>query len=248
MAQAGGALESAGAAKAEFEAQVNKSARLLFAAAEGMGNAGVRPGFAQVAQHGIHSVARVEDDGQPVPARQLELLAEKRLLPLAPGRRGQRGREKIQPDFAHGHQPRIARMRLQGGGQLLRRAFARLRHVERMGAQRVSVAQPVRGLPGLIKRAGAHSGNHAAAHTQRAGLLTHGGQVGGELGRVQMAVGVNPARHGGRGKAASNSGGTSNARGLKARILAAAAIRKQGGERPWLLRCEPNRLQSSGAS
>ena len=77
-----------------------------------------------------------------------------------------------------------------------------MRHVERMGAQRVSVAQPVRGLPGLIKRAGAHSGNHAAAHTQRAGLLTHGGQVGGELGRVQVAVGVNPARHGGRGKAA----------------------------------------------
>ena len=187
----------AGAAKAEFEAQLNKSARLLFAAAEGMGNASVRPGFAQVAQNGIHSVARVEDDGQPVPARQLELLAEKRLLPFAPGRRGQRGREKIQPDFAHGHQPRIARMRLQGGGQLLRRAFARLRHVERMGAQRVSVAQPVRGLPGLIKRAGAHSGNHAAAHTQRAGLLTHSGQVSGELGRVQVAVGVNPARHGG---------------------------------------------------
>ena len=74
-----------------------------------------------------------------------------------------------------------------------------------MGAQRVSVAQPVRGLPGLIKRAGAHGGNHAAAHAQRAGLLTHGGQVGGELGRVQVAVGVNPARHGGRGKAASNS-------------------------------------------
>ena len=34
---------------------------------------------------------------------------------------------------------------------LLHRAFARLRHIERIGAQRVSVAQPVRGLPSLIK-------------------------------------------------------------------------------------------------
>ena len=129
-------------------------------------------------------------------ARQLQLLAKEPLLPLAQRPLGQLGHEMVETDLAHRDQARVARVPGQCRVQARQRIVRRRRHIHRVQAQRVGVAKALRQRAHGIEGADFDGGNHAGRHARGPRPFAHRRQVGRELGRVQVAVGVDPGAHG----------------------------------------------------
>ena len=135
--------------------------------------------------------------------RQPQLFAQQPVLVGAHFRRAQLRHEKIQPDFAHCHQLRIVAGGIELIGQLLQLALARRGGAHRVNAQRIGIAPGMRQLLHLCHMRGmrVYGRNHAQGHALLPRTLAHGIAVGIELGRVQVAVRVDPETH------ATGSGG-----------------------------------------
>ena len=135
----------------------------------------------------------MQQHGQAVLPGQPELGAVEKLLALAHGRGAERGHKKIQPDFAHRHQPGIPGAAGEFGIQPIQIGFIGLRHIQRVDAQRIGIAvgmgQGLHGMPVV----GLHGRQHAQRHALLADVPVQRGQAG-QLGRIQMGVGVDPDR------------------------------------------------------
>ena len=191
-AQLQGALVGHGAAEPELETQGDERLRLLHTAVEGMGDAAAHRHFAQALEQAVGRAAHVQDHRQAEAPRQLQLRAVK--APLA--RWVKAGHEAVEPDLAHRDQARVGLVLLQRAGQRLQVFVGGARRVERVDAQGVAVAMALRELAHHIPLGALHGRDDAVRHARRARLGAHGVHVGGELGRVEVAVGVDPARHG----------------------------------------------------
>mmetsp|Transcript_21723 Transcript_21723/g.40403 ORF Transcript_21723/g.40403 Transcript_21723/m.40403 type:complete len:201 (+) Transcript_21723:726-1328(+) len=154
-----------------------------------MGDAPVREAdAAQAGQQLVRAAPHMQDDRQAEALGQLELLDIEMLL----RRRIQARHEEVQADFADRHQARVDVVGGKGLGQLREIARGGAHHVERMDAQRVREA--------LAHRQQAHGvevgrldGRDDDLRDPRATCpLDHRVAVSVELGRVEMAVGVDP--------------------------------------------------------
>jgi hypothetical protein len=114
----------------------------LIAAVEGVPDAAptaLRRQFAQVLEQLVGRTPHMQDDRQPMLARQLELLAVEKFLALTHRAFKQRGHKIIQPDLTHRHQARVATPERELFIQRLQVGVLRLGHTQRVNAQRIAV-------------------------------------------------------------------------------------------------------------
>ena len=182
-------LEGHRAAEAEPQSALDELQRLGLAAVEGMRDAAGRLDAAQALQQAVGRAPHMQDHRQPGVARQLQLGEVETLLHL----RVQPGHEEVEPDLAHGHQPRIVAPLAQCLGQLLDLVLRRLHHVQRVDAQRIGQAMGVGQRPNRTEVERGHRRQHL--HPDAGGLRTrqHRLAIRVEFGRVEVAVGVDPA-------------------------------------------------------
>ena len=148
--------------------------------------------LAQAFEQHVGRAAHVQNDRQTVLPRQLQLGRVKRPLPLTQGGLAQGWHKIIQTNFPHRHQARVVFRRSQGIVQGVQVIVMCLRHIQRVDAQGISVAVAVRQRLHRAPMGPRHRRDHAQAHACTAGLLTHRVAVGIKLGRVQVAMGVDP--------------------------------------------------------
>jgi hypothetical protein len=129
-------------------------------------------------------------------ARQLELLAVEIFLPLLHGAAGEFRHEQVQPDLAHRHQARVRPVARQCGVQRVQVAVTGLRHVQRVNAQRVAVAEAVGQRAHRVEIRHFHRRDHALRHPDSRRTRAHVCSSGAKLRRVEVAVRVDPGRHG----------------------------------------------------
>ena len=134
----------------------------------------------------------MQDDGQAVFLREFELRGVKPPLPLAHMGRAQLGHKKVQPDLTHSHEARVITPLSQGVVQRQQVRFLRLGHIQWVDAQSVRVAMLLGQLRDLGPVGGVHRRDHAVRHACDAGCLAQRIAVGVKLGRVQVAVRVDP--------------------------------------------------------
>ena len=184
------ALERHRAAEAELEAERDEHARLLLAAVVGMNDA---PRHLDAAQRGEQRVGRaphVHDDGQRELARELELLDPVMLLARPVVAR----HEMIEADLADGDEPRIVAMPHQRVAQARQVAGIGVLDEQRVDAQRIG-AVVLRGERAHgVEVLGADRRQHQPRHARGTGARDDGVTVGVELGRIEMAVRVDPHR------------------------------------------------------
>ena len=186
------ALEGQRAAEAELEAQRHKGQRLLLAAVERVRDAAAHADEAQVLQQRVGRATHMQDHRQIELARQLQLRDIEDFLP-----RPVEARHKmIQPDLAHRHQARVVAVGLQRSAQRGEIGVLRPVDVQRMNPQRVGEVVRVRQFANGVEVRRFHRRQHDLLHAGRAGTRHHGGAVRGELGGVEVAMGVGPD-HGG---------------------------------------------------
>ena len=160
----------------------------------------------------------MQDNRQPVFFGQLELGAVKRFLFGHRFGFHQSRHEKIQPDFADGHQPRVCVAQRQLIVQRLKVSQRCLGREQWVNAQPVAAAQGMRQLANSLEIADADGRNHALGDVVTHGAGMDSQDVAQKLRGIQVAVGVYPERHGvgfDRGDTAKNSHGDrkNNSRG-----------------------------------
>jgi hypothetical protein len=149
------------------------------AAVEGVGDAARHLDAAQALQQRVGRAAHVQDHRQAGVARQLQLREVEALL----ARAVQAGHEVVEADLAHRHQARVvavARKRLRQPVEVV--VGARV-HEQRVDAQRVGQAQPVRQRAhGVEVRRLATAGSTSMPTPAARARAHHGVAVGVELG------------------------------------------------------------------
>ena len=98
----------------------------------------------------------------------------------------------IEADLAHRHQVRVISVPGQRVGQVVNIVIGGLADPQRVDAQRVAQAVAVGQRTQRVEVRHRHRRQHQHRHTGRLGAGQHGAPVGVELGRVEMAVGVDP--------------------------------------------------------
>ena len=183
-----------GPTQAQFKVKSCKRLSLLQTSIKSMCNAANNRRGPQYFQERIAALAHMHDHWQAQLPRQMHLLRIKPFLPGAGRRRGERGDEKIQPNLAHRHQLRVTLPLLQLGPQRGDVALLRLRGKQRVNAQRVAVPRGVRQIAHRLPVAALYRHQHAMRYPGSPRCGPHGQAVGGERGRVQVAVGVDPGK------------------------------------------------------
>jgi len=186
-----GALESHVAAKTQLEAQLDEFVGLLGAAVESVRDAG-HPRLAQMLEQPVGGTAHVQDHRQSMPPRQRQLPGQEQLLARRVGVRP----EKIQADFADRNQAGIIPRLQQGLVQAVEVRRRRGTRAQRVDAQCIAVAVPVRELAHRFEIAHLNRRQDAMGDAGSARASADRVGVGGELRRIQVAVCVNPRGHG----------------------------------------------------
>ncbi len=133
----------------------------------------------------------MQDHRQVELARQLELGNVVALLDLPV----QAGHEVIEADLAHRHQARVVPMATQRLAQGCQFFVGDPIDTQGMDAQRISEAMTVRECANGIEVAGVDGRQHHLRHADRARAPDHLVPVAVELGRIEVAVGVDPVGH-----------------------------------------------------
>jgi hypothetical protein len=120
-----------------------------------------------------------------------QLLDVEKILPRAIQARY----EMIQSDLADRHQSGVITVRGEGLVQALKVGLVRRGRVQRVDAQGIAVAPLVGQRADALEMVGADSGQHAVRHARLSGAGPHREAVCRELGRVEVAVGIDPDRH-----------------------------------------------------
>ena len=181
-------LERERPAKAQFEAHGDELLGLLQTAIEGMGNAAFHRRLAQTLQQQIGAAPHMQEHGQIVLLRQLQLRFVKQLLP----RHVQTGHKTIQTDFTHGHQVRVWAVRVQRLLQYRQVMVLGLRRVQGVDAQGVDIAVLVGELAHQFEVVHLHRWNDTGLNTHCASGLSHRVPVVCKFSGVQVAVAVDP--------------------------------------------------------
>jgi len=138
---------------------------------------------AKLAQHRLHRTAHVQDHRQTVAAGEFELRDEEFPLP----RRIDIGHEVIKPDLADCVRSALRQQRVKPVEVI----HARLRHIERMDAERrADVAARGGECAHRIEAVAVDRRNDEAAHAGTACLGDESISIAVELGRVEMNVRV----------------------------------------------------------
>jgi hypothetical protein len=143
---------------------------------------------AQLLEQRVGRAPHVQDHRQAMAAGKLELCDVEMLLALAVQPR----HEVVQADLADGHQPRVVARVSQRLVEPLQVGVLGAVDVQRMDAQRVGEAMPLRQGAGSLEVHRSHRRDHHLPDAGGAGARHHRVAVGVELGRVEMAMGVCP--------------------------------------------------------
>ncbi len=177
-----------GAAEAQLETARQELRGLLLRAIEGVQDAARHLDPAQLAQQGVGRSAHVYHHRQAEVARQAQLRAIKVLLPGHVGR----GDEKVQADLADADEARVVQRRASGRPQLVQVRLGGLIEPERMQAERVGMAERARHRGRMAEAGRMHGRQDRQRHPRRARPRVHRRPVGVVLGRIEVAVGVDP--------------------------------------------------------
>jgi hypothetical protein len=172
-----------GAAETQLEAQLDEFVGLLPAAVEGMRNAAGHGTTAKMLEHLVDGPSYMQQDRQIGIARNFKLGAEPEFLAGIIARLD----EAIEPDFAD----RQRLFALNGFTQGIEVRLAGAIDIHRMNA----VGRPAAGVVPAYRSHGAeiralHGWHHDIPDTDGRGRVCHGTPIGIELGRIEMAVGV----------------------------------------------------------
>ncbi len=151
--------------------------------------------LAQALEQPVGRAPQMQYHRQAVALRQPQLLAVALPLALAHPGRAEFGQEEVEPDLADRDQARVAGMALERSGQRLQVLGTGARHEQRVDAERIGVAGPVCQFAHGSEIGRVHRRIDAQADAQRARLLARlqaQGMVGAELGRIEVAMGIDP--------------------------------------------------------
>ena len=133
----------------------------------------------------------MQDHRQPVIVGQPQLFHVEKLLPHAIEIR----HEMIEADLPHGYQARVASVGGEGLVQTLEIRILRGGSEQGVDTERVAVTPLVSQQPDALEMVCRNARQHAMVHPGTRGMFAHVQAVGVELGRVQVAVGIDPGRH-----------------------------------------------------
>ena len=167
-----------------------------------MGDAlpGARPAanLAQALEQLVGRTPHMQDHRQPMFARQAQLRPVKVHLPLPQRALAKRRHQVIQTNLAHRHQARVIALRCQGGVQRVKVMLAGLCHVKRVNAQGVAVAMGMGQVAHSLKVSHGHRRQDAVHHPGLRRTGPYLGHVRRKLGRIKMAMGIDPGKHQGK--------------------------------------------------
>jgi hypothetical protein len=205
-------VEGERAAETELEAELGERAGLLLAAVEGVSDAAAHRPCAQLLEDAVDRPADVQQH------RQVELAGEPQLRREDPGLTlpVEAGDEVVQADLADRHQPRVVAVRLEPGTQRRQVGIAGSAGAHRMDAEGVGEAVAMRQLADPVEVAGIDRRNDDRRHPRGARRGDDGVPIGVEIGRVEVAMRVDPhagndastRRHDRSGAACYRSGDT----------------------------------------
>ena len=131
-------------------------------------------------------------------ARQAQLRPVEVHLPLPQRALAQRWHKKIKANLAHRHQARVIALRCQGVVQRIQVMLAGLCHIQRVNAQGVAVAMGMGQVAHSLKVSHGHRRQDAVRHPGLRRTGPHLGHVRRKLGRIKMAMGIDPGKHQGK--------------------------------------------------
>ena len=136
----------------------------------------------------------MQDDGQLVLLRELELGFVKALLLGQCFGGVEFGHKTIEANFTHSHQTWVVAVGVQRGIELCQMRLGGLGGVERVNAQRIRVLLGVGQQAHGVKVGSFYGGNHTGRHACCTCTHVHVSSVGVKLGRIEVAMCVNPHR------------------------------------------------------
>ena len=131
-------------------------------------------------------------------ARQAQLRPVEVHLPLPQRALAQRWHKKIKANLAHRHQARVIALRCQGVVQRIQVMLAGLCHIQRVNAQGVAVAMGMSQVAHRLKVSHGHRRQDAVRHPGLGRTGPHLGHVRRKLGRIKMAMCIDPGKHQGK--------------------------------------------------
>ena len=131
-------------------------------------------------------------DRQIVAPGQSQLLAVNPLLMSAHGLGTELGHKEIQPDLADGQQAWVLPVGVQGLVELDQMPVSHLGDIQGVNAQGVAVTKTMRQFPDTVEVLWCDRRNQTVAHPGRLRPRPDRRQVGPELWRIEVTVGVDP--------------------------------------------------------
>ncbi len=161
---------------------------LVRAAVEGMHDAATHGDAIEVLEQRIGRAAHVHDHRQLEIARDAQLLLEEPLLALTV----EAGFVEVDTDLADGDEALVVERRCRGLAHAPDVVLVRGADAQWVDAERVRETVAMRGRAHLAEMVDMAGGNHDHRHATGSGARHDLVTVGVELGRVEMAMGVDP--------------------------------------------------------
>jgi hypothetical protein len=157
---------------------------LLQAAIESVGNAAHHWRVAQAFEQQVGAAAHMQDDGQLVLLRELELGFVKQLLLGQRSSRVELGHKPIQANFTHGYQAWVVVVGVQGSVELRQMRLGGVRGVERVNAQGINILLGMGQQTHGVKVGRLDRRDDALRHTRLTTSPMHGCAVSLKLGGI----------------------------------------------------------------